>query len=198
MAMREALAHRGPDDSGIEVIGNVSLVHTRLSIVDLSARGHQPMRPPGGGLWLTHSREIYTHLALRRVLDGATFVGGSDTETLLCALERWGPTAVSRLIGQFAFAALDRREGRLLRCRDRFGIKPLYVAPFDDGIWFASEPKALLAAGVPAEPAGAAWRAIVTGSYLGGDRRLLKGITRGGRQSPAISGRARLAFWLTR
>jgi asparagine synthase (glutamine-hydrolysing) len=177
-AMRDALAHRGPDDSGMEVVGNVGLVHTRLSIVDLSARAHQPMRHPRGELWLAYNGEIYNHLSLRRELDQATFVGDSDTETLLWALARWGLPVLSRLTGQFAFAALDLRQGRLVLCRDRFGIKPLYVARFAGGVWFASEPAALVAAGAAAEPVDTAWRDIAAGSYLGGEPMLLKGITR--------------------
>lgn len=179
-AMRDALSHRGPDDWGIEVIENVGLVHTRLSIVDLSERGHQPMRHPGGEWWLSYNGEIYNHRSLRQelALEGAQFGGDSDTETLLWALERWGQTMIPRLSGQFAFAALDARGGRLLLCRDRFGVKPLYVARFDGGVWWASEPAALVAAGVPAEPVGTAWQELSDGSYLGGEGTLLGGITR--------------------
>jgi asparagine synthase (glutamine-hydrolysing) len=177
-AMRKALGHRGPDDSGIRVIDNVALVHTRLSIVDLSDRGHQPMRHPGGEWWLAYNGEIYNHIALRRELGEANFAGGSDTETLLWALEQWGLPAVPRLSGQFAFAALDLRERRLLLCRDRFGVKPLYLAHFAGGAWWASEPAALVAAGAPAEPVDSAWQDLSAGSYLGGEVTLLKGITR--------------------
>ncbi len=180
VAMRDALAHRGPDDSGIEVIENVGLVHARLSIVDLSERGHQPMMHPTGNWWLAYNGEIYNHPSLREELEleGAQFVGDSDTETLLWALERWGQPMVPRLSGQFAFAALDRREGRLLLCRDRFGVKPLYLAHFAGGVWWASEPAALVAAGAPAEPLDSAWQDLSAGAYLGGEATLLKGITR--------------------
>jgi asparagine synthase (glutamine-hydrolysing) len=178
MAMRDALVHRGPDDAGVEVVGNVGLVQTRLSIVDLSERGHQPMRHPDGEWLLGFNGEIYNHLTLRRELDDATFVGTSDTETLLWALARWGLPVVSRLNGQFAIAALDLRGGRLLLGRDQFGIKPLYLAQTDDGVWFASEPAALIAAGVPAEPVENAWRALRDGSYFDGEATLLDGITR--------------------
>jgi asparagine synthase (glutamine-hydrolysing) len=179
-AMRDALAHRGPDDWGIETVGNVGLVHARLSIVDLSERGHQPMAHPGGDWWLAYNGEIYNHRTLRRQLEleGAQFVGDSDTETLLWALEQWGQPMVTRLSGQFAFAALDPRERRLLLCRDRFGVKPLYLAHFAGGVWWASEPAALVAAGAPAEPVGSAWQDLSAGSYLGGEATLLKGITR--------------------
>jgi asparagine synthase (glutamine-hydrolysing) len=178
IAMRDALAHRGPDDFGIETMGNVALVHTRLSIVDLSERGHQPMRHPSGRWWLAYNGEIYNHLALRAELNGTPFVGDSDTETLLWALDHWGPAAVSRLTGQFAFAALDVDAGRLLLCRDRFGVKPLYFARFAGGVWFASEPAALVAAGAPAAPVDTAWRQIAAGSYLRGESTLIEGITR--------------------
>ena len=178
VALRDALAHRGPDDAGIVVLDNVGLVHTRLSIVDLSARGHQPMRHPGGGWWLAYNGEIFNHMVLRGELDGAGFVGGSDTETLLWALERWGLGVVPHLTGQFAFAALDLGAGRLVLCRDRFGVKPLYVARFGGGVWFASEPAALVAAGAPVEPVESAWRDLSNGSYLGGEATLLEGITR--------------------
>jgi asparagine synthase (glutamine-hydrolysing) len=178
MAMRDALSHRGPDDSGVEVVGNVGLVHTRLSIVDLSVRGHQPMRHPDGEWLLSFNGEIYNHLTLRQELDEATFVGTSDTETLLWALAKWGPAVLSRLTGQFAIAALDLERGRLLLARDRFGIKPLYLTQGVDGVWFASEPAALLAAGVPAVPVQMAWRAVGEGSYFDGEATLLDGITR--------------------
>jgi asparagine synthase (glutamine-hydrolysing) len=177
-AMRNALAHRGPDDAGIQVIDNVALVHTRLSIVDLSANGHQPMRHPGDEWWLAYNGEIYNHGELRSKLNGTPFVGTSDTETLLWSLEQWGQDVVSQLGGQFAFAALDVRGDRLLLCRDRFGIKPLYVAHFDGGMWFASEPAALIAAGAPSEPVDTAWDHMSNGTYLGGECTLLKGITR--------------------
>ena len=179
-AMRDALAHRGPDDAGIQVIGNVGLVHTRLSIVDLSERGHQPMAHPGGEWWIVYNGEIYNHPKLRRELEreGTDFVGDSDTETLLWALERWGQSVVTRLSGQFAFAAIDLRARRVLLCRDRFGIKPLYLARFDGGVWWASEPAALIAAGAPSEPRETAWQELSVGAYLGGERTLLEGITR--------------------
>jgi asparagine synthase (glutamine-hydrolysing) len=179
-AMRDALTHRGPDDTGIQVIDNVALVHTRLSIVDLSERGHQPMGHPGGDWWIAYNGEIYNHPALRRELDaeGAQFVGDSDTETLLWALERWGQPMVTRLSGQFAFAALDLGARRLLLCRDRFGVKPLYLARFAGGLWWASEPAALVAAGAPAKPTRMAWDNLNGGAYLGGEETLLDGVTR--------------------
>src|SRR5437588_8179774 len=147
--MAAALGHRGPDDRGIETVGNVGLVHTRLAIVDPTPAGHQPMGDRDSGWWLSYNGEVFNHLALRSELDGAGWRSGTDTETLLRALETWGEDAVPRCNGLFAFAALDSRRGRLLLVRDRFGVKPLYVARHAGALWFASELRALLAVGVP-------------------------------------------------
>jgi len=177
-AMRDSLGHRGPDGSGVEILGNVGLVHTRLAIVDVSERARQPMRHASGEWWISYNGEIYNHEAIRRELAAESFVSGGDTETLLHALARWGPTVLPRLNGQFAIAALDLMAKRLLRARDRFGIKPLYVAPSDGGIWFASEPAALLAAGIEPSPQVDGWRSILDSSFYPGDATLLKGIRR--------------------
>src|SRR5690242_13986627 len=80
--MGSALGHRGPDDAGVAVVGQVGLVHRRLSIVDLSPAGHQPMEHPGGRWWLTYNGEVFNHLALREALPGTAWTGSSDTETL--------------------------------------------------------------------------------------------------------------------
>lgn len=150
--MTSALAHRGPDDSGVVVQGSVGLAHTRLAIVDPSPAGRQPMRGPGGW-WLTYNGEVFNHGSLRGAMgDGVEWRGGSDTETVLRLLERDGLSAVPRLNGLFAFAALDPGGRRLVLARDRFGVKPLYVARHGGALWFASEIGALLAAGVPREP----------------------------------------------
>ena len=125
--MSEALSHRGPDDAGIEVVGNVGLVHRRLSIVDPTSSGHQPMALDGGRWWLTYNGEVFNHLDLRAELGDRPWRGGTDTETLLHALDVWGDDAVARCNGLYAFAALDRDRGRLWLVRDRFGVKPLYV-----------------------------------------------------------------------
>jgi asparagine synthetase B (glutamine-hydrolysing) len=104
------------------------------------------------GWRLTYNGEVFNHLALREELPGTAWRGGSDTETLLEALRRWGDEAPARLNGLFAFAALDPQRGELLLVRDRLGVKPLYTARHAGAFWFASELRALLAAGVPARP----------------------------------------------
>jgi asparagine synthase (glutamine-hydrolysing) len=149
--MAAALRHRGPDDWGIEIVGSVGLVHTRLAIVDPSPAGHEPMGHPERPLWLAYNGEAFNHAELRRRLGGVEWRGTSDAETVLHALAAWGPDAARELNGLFALAFLDGDRHRVHLIRDRFGVKPLYVADRPDGIWFASEISALLAAGVPRE-----------------------------------------------
>ncbi len=150
----EAQRHRGPDDTGITVLpfGNafLGLGHTRLSILDLSAAGHQPMCHPRTGDKLVYNGEIYNFALLRRELEeaGDTFHGHSDTEVLLHALSRWGPSCLSRVEGMFAFAFLDVAGRCLILARDPAGIKPLYLARSGDTLLFASEVRALLASGL--------------------------------------------------
>lgn len=153
--MRDTLVHRGPDDAGLWLNGNVGLGHRRLSIVDLGG-GHQPMSNAGcaggqdGTVWIAFNGEIYNHLELRAELEtrGHRYSNNSDTETIIHLYEKEGPQAVSRLSGMFAFAIWDTKAQRLLLARDRLGIKPLYYALTDDGtLYFASEIKAIFAAG---------------------------------------------------
>ena len=141
------LAHRGPDDQGLWFDDGVMLGHRRLSIVDLSAAGHQPMRSTSGSSHIVFNGEIYNHVELRREQEagGRRIAGGSDTGVLLELIESDGPAALSRLNGMFAFGWWDAKRRRLLLCRDRFGVKPLYYRIGADGLAFASEPKALLA-----------------------------------------------------
>lgn len=146
--MRDALAHRGPDDSGCwqDAEGSVGLGHRRLSILDLSPDGHQPMHSSNSRYSLVYNGEVYNFKALRRELEqsGSQFRGNSDTEVLLEAFSRWNPEDVlPRLNGMFALALWDKDSRRLLLARDRFGKKPLYYS-FSGGVWlFASELKSL-------------------------------------------------------
>jgi asparagine synthase (glutamine-hydrolysing) len=176
--MAAALGHRGPDDRGVKLVGNVGLVHTRLSIVDPSPAGHQPMVDESGDWWLTYNGEVFNHLALRDELNGSVWRSGTDTETLLRALAAWGEDAVPRCNGLFAFAALDARRGRLLLVRDRFGVKPLYLARHAGALWFASELRALLAAGVPARARADVLAHSVAYGWANGRETPLEGIDR--------------------
>jgi asparagine synthase (glutamine-hydrolysing) len=175
--MGRALAHRGPDDAGGEVVGNVGRVHRRLSIVDPSPVGHQPMTDRAGGWWLTYNGEVFNHLELRAELPGK-WRGGSDTETLVEALAAWGDAAVERCNGLFAYAALDTARRRLLLVRDRFGVKPLYVARHAGALWFASEIGALLEAGVPRRVRAPVLRHAVETGWANGSGTPVEGVDR--------------------
>lgn len=146
-AMRDALAHRGPDDSGawLDARAGIALGHRRLSIVDLSPAGHQPMMSACGRYVVAFNGEIYNHRALREELGPQPWRGHSDTETLLACFTRHGLLAtLPRLVGMFAIAVWDRAEMALTLVRDRLGEKPMCWCRFDDGTFaFASELHAL-------------------------------------------------------
>lgn len=151
-AMAHALAHRGPDDEGIWIRDDVGLAHRRLSILDLSAQGHQPMCADDGTSTIVFNGEIYNFRDLRAELGAkTTFRSTSDTEVLLRAYQRWGIACLDRLNGMFAFAIYDSAKRQLFIARDRFGIKPLFYAETDTAFLFASEVKSLLAGGLPRE-----------------------------------------------
>src|SRR5262249_44372185 len=168
--MSDRLAHRGPDGEGflLGTLGSdrpqptrqpyadrcrlptpatVGLAHRRLAILDLSARGDQPMASPDGKVWIVFNGEIYNHLDLRALLesDGIQFNTRTDTEVLLHAYLRWGERSLDRIEGMFAFAIWDGAGGRLFCARDRLGIKPFYYATSNGYFLFGSEIKALLA-----------------------------------------------------
>jgi asparagine synthase (glutamine-hydrolysing) len=145
--MTTVQAHRGPDDSGTVVLadGRVALGHRRLSIIDLSPAGHQPMATPQRDLWITFNGEIYNYQEIRRELIGCgyQFQSQTDTEVLLAAYQVWGEGCLERLNGMFAFAIYDTKRHRLFAARDRLGIKPFYYFHQDGLLVFASEIKAL-------------------------------------------------------
>lgn len=156
-AMNHAILHRGPDDGGIHIVRNaegtpwVGLTNRRLSIIDLSAAGHQPMSNEDGRVWITYNGELFNFLDLRPYLEtkGHTFRSRTDTEVLVHLYEERGLDFLSALNGMFALALWDATEQRLLLARDPFGIKPLYYLPLADGkLAFASEVKSLLAGGL--------------------------------------------------
>ncbi|HEX8163308.1 MAG TPA: asparagine synthase (glutamine-hydrolyzing) [Pyrinomonadaceae bacterium] len=146
--MRDAIVHRGPDDSGLFVDGNVGLGHRRLSIVDVAA-GHQPMTNEDGSLHLVYNGEIYNHADYRPMLEarGHRYKTHCDTETILHLYEEYGARCVEYFRGMFAFAIWDEGRRELFIARDRLGVKPLYYVHAADGsLYFASEIKALLTA----------------------------------------------------
>ncbi len=143
--MSSLIGHRGPDDEGswAHERGHVGLAHRRLSIIDPTPAGHQPMGD-GAGRWITYNGEVYNYPELRTEIGGGPFRTSCDTEVVLRAHDRWGVESLQRLRGMFAYAIWDEREQELVLARDRFGIKPLYYAVVDDAFYFASEAKALM------------------------------------------------------
>ncbi|HET9837185.1 MAG TPA: asparagine synthase (glutamine-hydrolyzing) [Candidatus Angelobacter sp.] len=146
--MGQTLTHRGPDDSGVfyENGSGLGLSFRRLSIIDLSAEGHQPMASASGRFIIIFNGEVYNFEEIRAELGTHAWRGHSDTEVMLAAIERWGlEAAVKRFVGMFALALWDRDERRLHLVRDRIGIKPLYYGHVDGSFVFASELKAIRA-----------------------------------------------------
>lgn len=139
-AMMAMMRHRGPDDEGTLVEGSVALGHVRLSIIDLSRAGHQPMLDESGRFAIVYNGEIYNYIELRRELESKhQFHTRTDTEVLLAAYLEWGEAFLDRLNGMFAFLILDRQSGELFAARDRFGVKPLYYHRDDNRLVMASE-----------------------------------------------------------
>ncbi|MBU0515585.1 MAG: asparagine synthase (glutamine-hydrolyzing) [Proteobacteria bacterium] len=145
----QSVAHRGPDDAGAESFtvreGRLTLGHRRLSILDLSPAGRQPMSDPEGRYWIVYNGEVYNYLELRQELQraGHRFVSGTDTEVVLAAYAAWGEACLERFNGMFALAIYDARDRTLFLARDRFGIKPLYTWNSPRGLAAVSEIKQL-------------------------------------------------------
>src|SRR5688572_17474106 len=154
--MSHALKHRGPDDAGLSVwpgsnrLAHAAFAHRRLSIIDLSAAGHQPMCTPGGRFSIILNGEIYNYRTLKRELEteGVVFNSHSDTEVLLQLYARRGAECLKWLRGMFAFAVRNNDTGDVFIARDPLGIKPLYYHHTDKQFLFASELRALLASGL--------------------------------------------------
>ncbi|UFJ41691.1 N-acetylglutaminylglutamine amidotransferase [Brevibacillus humidisoli] len=146
--MLRQMEGRGPDDHGMHIVPGTALGHRRLSIIDLSQAGHQPMIDPELGLAITYNGEIYNYRQLKDELlqYGYTFRTGSDTEVLLKAYAHWGERFVEKLYGMYAFCLHDQKQRRWLLARDRLGIKPLYYVDKPNKLSFASSIQALLAA----------------------------------------------------
>ncbi len=145
LAMAGELLHRGPDGVGIYLDAGYGMVNTRLSVVDLSG-GDQPIGNEEGTCWVVQNGEIYNHTELRAELErhGHVFRTDCDTEVIVHAYEEWGPRCLDRFNGPFAFALWDRRARTLFLARDRFGVRPLFLAQYGADLVFASEVKALL------------------------------------------------------
>jgi asparagine synthase (glutamine-hydrolysing) len=177
--MRDAITHRGPDGEGMHVEAGVALGHRRLSIIDL-AGGAQPLANEDGTVWVTYNGEIYNFLEVRDELVklGHRFRTHCDTEVLVHAYEAWGDEFVKRLNGMFAFAIHDVRRGRVLLARDHLGIKPLFYCVRDGTLYFASEIKAILAAGVPARVRRESLQEYLVFRYIAGTNSFYEDIRR--------------------
>jgi len=176
--MRRAIEHRGPNDHGVYLDGNVGLGFNRLSIIDL-AGGHQPMCNEDGTVWIVFNGEIYNFEELRQDLlaRGHQFRTRSDTETLVHLWEEYGERSVEKLRGMFGYAIWDSRQRVLFAARDRLGIKPLYYFQDRERFAFASEIKALLALPeAPREVDGNALAQYLRHRYVIGPDTMLRGI----------------------
>jgi len=145
-AMTDSLTHRGPDDRGVYIDGSLGLGFRRLSIIDLSPLGHQPMSNEDGTVWIVFNGEIYNYQSLRPALESAghRFKSRTDTEVIIHAYEEYGEACLDHLDGMFAFALWDSKTRSLFVARDRFGIKPLHYSADRTGFYFGSEIKAIL------------------------------------------------------
>jgi asparagine synthase (glutamine-hydrolysing) len=179
-AMRDAMAHRGPDDRGTWIAPGIGLASRRLSIVDLSERGRMPMATEDGRHVIVHNGEVYNYRELRRDLElrGHRFRSDTDTEVLLRLYAESGPAMLDRLNGMFAFAIWDAGERSLFIARDRLGVKPLYYVESAGGIAFASEPKALFGTGHPARFDESTWTELLCFRYVAGTKTPFHGIRR--------------------
>lgn len=179
-----SMRHRGPNDSGHEITRSaertVALGQTRLSIIDLSSGGHQPMLSSDSSLAIVFNGEIYNYKELRAQLHslGRTFQTESDTEVLLAAWAHWGPACLPRLLGMFAFVVHDRMRHKLFCVRDAFGIKPFFYEQNDDGLIFASEQLALRALRfrTPKPDLQRGYDYLVHGDYDSQERTFLDGV----------------------
>lgn len=180
---RDALRHRGPDDAGEwwSADACVGLGHRRLAIIDLSPGAHQPMQEPGGELCIVFNGEIYNYTDLRKELaaKGHAFRSQSDTEVILAAYRAWGTDCLARLNGAFAFALYDGRRRQLFLARDRAGEKPLFYAPAQGALRFASELKGLMAdPGMARRLDAQALDCYLAMGYVPGERCMLQGVNK--------------------
>ena len=145
--MTREMAHRGPDDEGVYVDGNIGLGHRRLAIIDLSPNAHQPMANDDNSAWIAYNGEVYNFPGLKKELSekGYQFKSKSDTEVVLKSYQEWGMIdCLKKFNGMFAFAIFDKKNKRIILARDRYGIKPLYYWQNKNVFLFSSEIKTFL------------------------------------------------------
>lgn len=183
VGQRDTMTHRGPDDAGLwwSDDGRVGLAHRRLSIIDLSPAGHQPMTDVAGLVCITFNGEIYNFKEVRRNLEsrGHTFVSATDTEVIIEAYNEWGIDCLSRLNGMFAFGLFDTKKRRLFLARDRAGEKPLFYRLAGSVLTFASELKALMRdPDFPRVLNPVGLRQYLANGFLSGGECILRGVSK--------------------
>jgi|WetSurMetagenome_2_1015567.scaffolds.fasta_scaffold21362_1 asparagine synthase (glutamine-hydrolysing) len=180
--MMDAISHRGPDARGFMADDQVTFGHTRLSIIDLSERGRQPLTNETGDIWITYNGEVYNFLSLKKDLTGHRFVSDTDTEVLVHAYEEYGIQFLEKLRGMFAFALYDQKKKVIVLARDPIGKKPLYYHWDGRHLLFASEIKSILKAfdglKIPRTIARHALCSYVKNQYVAGPKTLVSGILR--------------------
>ena len=176
--MNELLSYRGPDDTGVFIDDLISLGHNRLSIIDLSKAGHQPMPDKDEDLWIVYNGEVYNFMEIREDLEtkGYTFNSNTDTEVILYAYKEYGAECLNLFNGMFAFAIWDTKNKELFLARDRIGIKPLYYCYKDKNLIFSSEIKALLLHEIERELDLQCLNSYLTYRFIPSSKTMLKGI----------------------
>jgi len=144
-AMNQKLSHRGPDNEGVYVDNHICLGHRRLSIIDLKQRANQPITDHTGRFTIVYNGEVYNFKEIRASLGAYNFTTETDSEVILAAYIKWGPSCLDRLNGMFAFAVWDLEKKELFLARDRLGIKPLYYSWSEKELIFSSEMRSLMA-----------------------------------------------------
>lgn len=178
--MRDSLEHRGPDDAGLFIENNIGFGHRRLSILDVSAAGHQPFLSDNGRYVMVYNGEIYNFKDFYPELKSSGFniKTSSDTEVLIKLYELYGLKMLSRLNGMFAFAIWDKLEKKLVVVRDRMGVKPLYYSFYNETFYFASEQKALFTAGVPLKIAQDGIEEYIFNRFVAGENTLFQNVNK--------------------
>lgn len=176
--MRDSMDHRGPDDQGLFVENNIGLGHRRLSILDVSAAGHQPFSSDDERFVMVYNGEIYNFKEFYPELksNGFEIKTGSDTEVLLKLFQLYGSKMLHRLNGMFAFAIWDKEKKELTVARDRMGVKPLYYSFSNETFYFASEQKALFSAGLPLKIAQNGLEEYIFNRFVAGENTLYENI----------------------
>lgn len=175
--MTKTLAHRGPNGEGVYISKSIGLGHRRLSILDVSARGAQPMHSADGRLTIVFNGEIYNYLEIKKEIGKRHYASATDTEVILAAYEKWGEACLKKFNGIFSFIIWDHKHEKIFAARDRLGVKPFYYTEHGGRLYIASEMKAFFVAGVPRKPNDRViYEYLVYGYYDHNSETFFKGI----------------------